>query len=206
MTAERIEARLSIIISIFLLCAAWYQGQIARQTLIDSLRPFLYVPGVHIVGGGPDGKGQYVIKINITNSGQTQARKMITTDGLGTVQGFPPPEWEPPTDFDFKEVAKTFFDLVPPKEYAQVFIPIDTGFVSAIKAHTKTVIVYGTIRYCDIFKSVHMTRFCQKFEFWTLDAKHENQETFLFGPCGAAHSCDDNNCPDYDSHDNGACL
>ena len=185
--------------------AAITQAAIADETMRVSNRAFLYINEVTIGGGGPDGKGDYVIKIDIANSGPTQARQMVLTDGMGTIQGFPPPDWEPGNEFIFTESTKSVFGLVPPKEHAQSFIAIHPDLVNEIKAHTNSVVIFGTIRYCDTFKAIHMTRFCQKFEFWTIDSKHDNQESFLFGPC-TPHSCDDEDCPDYDPKDNAACV
>jgi hypothetical protein len=204
MAPERIEARASIVIAIFLLCVTGYQACVARDTLRDSQRPFLYVKRVKVIGGGPDGKGQYLIGIDISNSGQTQARNVRMTFGIGRIEGSVPPTWEPPTTYNFDETEKAFLNIIPPKEVPGTVTLIDTETVNDLMGLRKGLIVYGTIRYCDIFRIRHMTRFCQKFQFVTTEPNAPNEQTFNFGAC-IPHSCDDDDCRDYDPYDNGAC-
>ena len=204
MTPERIEARVGIFIAVLALGAAWYQGKIARDTLHDSQRPFLSVEEITLVGGAPDGKGPYFVNIKVSNSGETQARRVHLTYGMGKIEPTPAPNWQPAATFIFDETGSTFMNIIPPKDAPGVLASIDTEVVNGTRELRNGLLVYGTIRYCDIFKISHMTQFCQKFEFRTVDPAIPNKDNFVFGTC-IPHSCDDDDCPDYAPKDSAKC-
>jgi hypothetical protein len=178
-----------------LLLVTWYQACLTRDTLHKSLEAFVYNKEVKIAGGGPDESGQFVVVYGLANSGSTQARRVQVKTGMEGTRPAASPMSDLPNDFKYIQTGPTaYFNLIGAKEEASGLMDIDNALVHQIKDGKAELFVYGTIRYCDIFKAPHVTRFCQRFNDYRIKAK-TGESFYDFGFCGSRrHNCDDEDC------------
>jgi hypothetical protein len=181
--------------------AQWTQTKHSIKVAMDAvelnrqqLRPFVFVSEVRIGGGGE--ASPHAIVADLKNSGQSQARRTrIEKFGLIKIAPAPPVMVEPPEAGLINNLPTQPVGLITPNATAETITVIPEDVVTDMRANKITVLIFGDIRYCDIFNASHVTRFCQRFagRKITTETGHED---FMFGPC-RGHNCDDADCPDY---------
>ncbi len=140
--------------------AAIESNEIARDTAKRELRAYISVTAKHI--NSFDVRSVATIKVAPVNHGQTPAYKSYI---VGSVDVFP---FQIPRNFDFPPVSKDDnqqkFDIYPNVSSLSTIISAKRTFsqpeIGDIISGNKSIYVYGTIYYIDIFGDERFTCFC----------------------------------------------
>lgn len=174
----RVTTALTVVTALGAIFAAifgWYQGWVARDTEIRSLRAYAFIETAasrNIVQGQKPG-----IQFNILDRGQTPASK-VRTFGVVKVAPFPLPK---EYDLTVNDVTENQVFVVyqnatlHPSGWIQATVPItDTEFIAVTSDNSgRGLYGYGHISYEDVFKVERQTRFC----FWLDPKSIERVET-----------------------------
>jgi hypothetical protein len=174
---------------------------VTNKALVVEQRAFVYCKEVAVGGKMLNGDAK-IMTLQFANGGATAARRTEVKLGLKAVTPFPPSNWMPRDEDLVENQADQHLNLIPGGGTASIVAPFPKAEVDAMRAFTGTIVVAGTITYCDIFKNAHMTHFCEIYNGLGVDAD-THKETYSFGIC-LRRNCDDDDCPEY-QHDNSSC-
>jgi hypothetical protein len=192
-------------IAVFQWCEMRAANRETTQTLHVNERAFLYCQSVTITGGNAGEQNQHYVYQVFSNSGLTQARRVKASFGISEAKGVTNVQYEMPETKSYMENNDTRFNIIPTKETGGVVTTIDGDVVDRLQHLTSGLIVYGTIRYCDIFGDPHVTRYCRKLVDIRIDSR-TGDKVFDFGGCvDQSHACDDEDCPNGQDTPQGYC-
>jgi hypothetical protein len=157
----RLAARLLVVATLLLALFGFWQVMVSRDTARRQLRAYVFVSGAKIIHGITDNS---IIEahVEIKNSGQTPAYKMMAVIGL-TFDTYPPPQSITLTVPDQNYLSlRTRIDLGPGDKTftdthaGRLLTPLEKD---SLVAGTKAIWVYGEIRYRDAFCRKQWTKY-----------------------------------------------
>jgi hypothetical protein len=184
--------RLGLIVAAGLLIATWYQSWLARETLHQSERAFVYVKELHLMGVDPahpipQGKTGG-ISIDFKNSGSTPARNVTHWITACVKRGLLPRDYSYPRVNPNGDIY-----LIPPHSDSKDFVALSPSLLEAIRdSKAVSPIVWGSIAYSDVFYVTHQTQFCFFYGGSVVGAEGPSN---IWTMC-PQHNCIDEDCPD----------
>jgi hypothetical protein len=160
-------------------------------------RAFVFSRGVNLYkpdpGASPDLE---MVVIPIENTGTTAATDLEITANMFTKPSSE--KWPVPFDFPDAQPSRPGQNPQPralgPKETTIASISsLEQGCLSLIARNQLQMLVWGRIRYKDVFGARHKTNFCWQYVGRGLDYPLGTTPTTLFFPC-PWHNCTDDDC------------
>ena len=168
---------------------------VARDSLRIGQRAFVYAEAANILNS-PKAKtvtprpsnAPITLDVTFRNSGQTVARKVITTvDYLVNKDGIP-------VGFDYPVRTTTALHptLIPPQTDVHLSENILESDLSDVENQKTFLFVYGEISYVDVFGTSHRTKYCFQYFGYKLNPVGELENYIFF--TGPRHNCTDEDC------------
>lgn len=172
------------------------QWHVARRTLNESEKAFVYVGGIEIRPSDlnklkpvtPNKNADIVI--HLTNSGTTPARNVLTHGNVAWIQ-IDLDQFEFP-DYPFPAYEKAGPLFIAPKQTVDIRMSIPALVVLSVREQFSPLTVWGHIEYRDdVLHDRHRTWFCQNF--LSRGSDPIVSEGDVFAPC-YRHNCSDDDC------------
>jgi hypothetical protein len=163
-------------------------------------RAFVFSRGVSLYKPDPDASPDLeMVVVPIENTGTTAATDLEITANMFTKPSSE--KWPVPFDFPDAQPSRPGQDPLPralgPKETTIASISLlEQGCLSLIARNQLQMLVWGRIKYKDVFGVPHKTNFCWQYVGRGLDYPSGTIPTTIFFPC-PWHNCTDDQCKDW---------
>lgn len=175
-------------------------NELAHHALVDVQRAYVYEQGVSLTNataatrmkGNPQPEMAQII-VPFGNTGNTPAQDFTHIETYCVTNSVPPAL---PLDLAFSYPSEKQWavpTLLPAKVTDNGFISVPRSDVRDVEAFKAGLVVWGTIKYDDVFATPHVMQWCQTLIGRGLNVK-TNETADIFGYCNR-HNCEDDKCP-----------